>query len=283
MKPYLYIESNNWMCFEAESLPVKPILWETIRTEKYTNAIAALKEKALPVGNPEIATKIDNGNEYVLTKDKELGMLWERKSPDERCLYEWPGKAEIQHQFMRRGVGWEDCSESQYLSFINNNYDGREVYHLTLPNMKKIDLHGTDSGKLYIKPEDLFAQEKVQEVIKKAAMKSETSKKIQDETPQERIEREAENYAASLNSSDGTARFDYKAGATAELQRYELERTEMYNKYNEVKEVIEKLIPVAERLLFVVEENRENYWMDEQNKKDKTEIERAKNLLNEKP
>jgi hypothetical protein len=248
MKPYLYIESNNWMCFEAESLPVKPILWETIRTEKYTNAIAALKEKALPVGNPEIATKIDNGNEYVLTKDKELGMLWERKSPDERCLYEWPGKAEIQHQFMRRGVGWEDCSESQYLSFINNNYDGREVYHLTLPNMK-----------------------------------SETSKKIQDETPQERIEREAENYAASLNSSDGTARFDYKAGATAELQRYELERTEMYNKYNEVKEVIEKLIPVAERLLFVVEENRENYWMDEQNKKDKTEIERAKNLLNEKP
>jgi hypothetical protein len=40
--------------------------------------------------------------------------------------------------------------------------------------MEKIDLHTTDSGKLYIKPEDLFAQDKVQEVIKKAAMKSET-------------------------------------------------------------------------------------------------------------
>jgi hypothetical protein len=174
---------------------------------------------------------------------------------NDQRLYTWPGK-------------WER---------------GYAVYILTLPNMEKIELHGTNSGKLYITPEDLFAQEKVQEVIKKAAMKSETSKKIQDETPQERIEKEAEGLSRIRvwpEQMRVTFKNGYIAGATAELQRYELERTEMYNKYNKVKEVLIELKPIAEAYPKYL--NGMDGWnlLSEQYK---SVIEKAKNLLNEKP
>jgi hypothetical protein len=78
-------------------------------------------------------------------------------------------------------------------------------------------------------------------VEKVGAMKSETSKKIQDETPQERIEKEAEGLSRIRvwpEQMRVTFKNGYIAGATAEFQRHELERTEMYNKYNEAKQEI---------------------------------------------
>jgi hypothetical protein len=85
--------------------------------------------------------------------------------------------------------------------------------------------------------------------MKVSTMKSETSKKIQDETPQQRIEREAEGLSRIRvwpEQMRVTFKNGYIAGATAELQRYELERTEtkelirdLYNALDSAKSHLE--------------------------------------------
>lgn len=198
MNLYTYYENGTWKAFEAESLPVKP--------DELSRA------NFIDVCSCDDCEPVREYNHKISELKAKALPVFNPEIIDER-MYTWPGK-------------WER---------------GYAVYILTLPNMEKIELHATDSGKLYIKPEDLFVQDKVQEVIKKAAMKSETSKKIQDETPQERIEREAEGLSRIRvwpEQMRVTFKNGYIAGATAELQRYELERTEMYNKYNEAKQEI---------------------------------------------
>jgi hypothetical protein len=249
MNLYLYIDNGTWKAFEAESLPVKPE-----RCPSYHYLCTDV------INDGCRCDRFQSEYDYLIStlKSKALPVgnpeIILTMFNDQR-LYTWPGK-------------WER---------------GYAVYILTLPNMEKIELHGTNSGKLYITPEDLFAQEKVQEVIKKAAMKSETSKKIQDETPQERIEKEAEGLSRIRvwpEQMRVTFKNGYIAGATAELQRYELERTEMYNKYNKVKEVLIELKPIAEAYPKYL--NGMDGWnlLSEQYK---SVIEKAKNLLNEKP
>jgi hypothetical protein len=179
MNLYTYYDNGTWKAFEAEGLPVKPTTPEEyfhlpIEFINYNRAIAALKSKALPVGNPEEMFKII----------KRPGI--------EGHLYEWSGahEKEISRAYFNEEDQTHHYEEVYNLSLPEERFNHAHVedfgeYNIpadqnesasykSRPNMEKIDLHTTDSGKLYIKPEDLFAQDKVQEVIKKAAMKSET-------------------------------------------------------------------------------------------------------------
>lgn len=87
MKTFLF-HNSQWMAFQAEILPVKPdkknypyILWSyEIDMQKYNQAIADLKAKALVVGNPELIG-IFEGVEGMTIPDG--------------AFYEWPAKAEI--------------------------------------------------------------------------------------------------------------------------------------------------------------------------------------------
>ena len=128
-------------------------------------------------------------------------------------------------------------------------------------------------------------------------MKSETSKKIQDETPQE--EKTQKINAAMLlagfmwkdeNSFPRQCiKIHHEKGISiddSELLPYlmklvrwvenghELERTEMYNKYNEVKEALRELLPIAERTAITVD----NPDWKEQWENKRSVIEKAKKL-----
>lgn len=112
-KPYLFFE-KQWMCFEGE-LPVKPNSYdyptegwkaheENAAWEKYNQAIATLKSKALVVANPEITyeyiklqkEKWDKWlKEYAGSRVKTEGLtetvyeLYPETKNGE--IYEWPG------------------------------------------------------------------------------------------------------------------------------------------------------------------------------------------------
>jgi hypothetical protein len=166
MNFYLYIENKNWMCSEGE-LPEKSTYgyqpssleeqggWQIEGGEEaYHNAIAALKSKALPVGNPELAVYQPKGlnqdtKSYYFHSHLKLP-YFEVKEGE---FHLWPGTAE------KKEVDTVEDGGGCYVA------GSKEIYHLTLPNMK-----------------------------------SETSKKIQGETPQEMIEKVLGTGEADFNS-----------------------------------------------------------------------------------
>lgn len=128
----------------------------------YNAAISALKQNALTVVNEELIAKgIDMDLETV------RNVLWHGE------LIHWPGAYETK--------------EKDIFVEAGGNYIHTEtitVAILTLPE-EKIEVHGTESGKLFIKPEDLFALSKVQETIKKAATRAEEKKNTMENMTKE--------------------------------------------------------------------------------------------------
>jgi hypothetical protein len=148
MLVFLFLDNTTWKAFEAESLPVKPeicpLTWDKCEDKSqfrdlryvckcrakeidYTNAIASLKEKALPVGNPEAieAFEYKKGRLHLHSVDK-----FHHIEVKDGEFYEWPGEAEKKEILSEGWVPtYNDPDNSGWLP----NAEPIEVYVLTLP------------------------------------------------------------------------------------------------------------------------------------------------------
>jgi hypothetical protein len=125
MKTFLF-RTTQWMAFQVEELPVKPVMETYEFAIPYQNdmyawekAIAGLKSKALPVLNPEIAVREIFSDEppQILKEVKEFSKVYTEIKEGE--IYEWPGTAEKK--------------EEMYMTNPPKK-TGYAVYKLHLPN-----------------------------------------------------------------------------------------------------------------------------------------------------
>lgn len=179
---YLYHHNNQWMCFEGE-LPVKPNeVYANYydKLQEYNQAIATLKSKALPVANPEILDGVVDFKTPIIVVDD-----WN--------LIKWGGTVEL----------IEKCVTGYSESYGEQDAYVPTSYILHLPKPKKIHNNIPPLPEyFYIEGPDEFV------------------KGDENLTEQQRIEKEAEDYAKSIGNEDGTTAFDYISGANATRLRY---------------------------------------------------------------
>jgi hypothetical protein len=91
MKTFIYFSEDEWRTFQAEELPVKPMITDVFKTDMslasrsriYESEIAALKAKSVKVGNINEFTWPPDFHERLI----DLGGM---------KVYQWPGTVEVQ-------------------------------------------------------------------------------------------------------------------------------------------------------------------------------------------